>query len=421
MSVEFDVCNSSLDHDAWEELLADWADELAEDELFREPVFQQGVAFLLGTGSIRGASLELDPESDVLHVRLNALASRADWRRAFQVLRRALEQGGGELVREDGTAFSAAQLTDELADELAVADFAATVAMIHPNLQQGPATLPLDAFGLVLAPGDLPPSCAPQEVPALMARLATRVERLADAFPAQTFLLRGGLRLTTWAKIPTLVGKADLVSIEGLPKPVPLDRLAQLLGARAEPAGEDVLLLPELDPTRDQELLRALEAAGVDMDAWARDQGYEVPEGGYTGAGAAGGEEQGEVPALYAPLAGAIARVVMAASQGEDPRVVRRNLVRDGVDEQTADLSLHVVGRILGELFDEEGQPATRTSDELVALLVEDGLPETLAQLGVTAVSRLLGSDEDSDLEEDSDPEDGHHECGGGHDHSHGH
>lgn len=407
MSVEFDVTNCSLDEEGWEDVLAGWADEQGEDDLFREPVFQQGAAFLLGTGSVRGATLIQDPESEVVHLRLPALASQADWRRGLQVARRALEQGGGELLHEDGTAYTAEQLTDALADELALRDFTATLQAIHPQLQQSEASLPLDAFELLLERGSLPATCTPEEGRALMARLAARVEVLAAAFPATTFTLQGGPRLTTWALIPTLVSNADLVSIEGLERPVPLARLRELLGDRCQRAGEETWLLPELDAEADAALLGQLEAASVDLDAWSRQNGFQVPEGGFASAGA--GAEG--VPAVYAPLAGAIARVVMAASQGEDPRLVRRALLREGADEQTADLALHVVGRILGELFDEQGEPTARSTGELEQLLIDDGLPATVAQLGVDAVSRLLGGPGDDD---------GGHECCE-HDHGHGH
>lgn len=404
MSVEFDVCKCSLDEDGWEEVLGEWAGEQPDEELFREPVFQEGTAFLLGRGSVRGAVLTLAPEDQVVHLRLNALASRADWRRAFQVVRRALERAGGEVVREDGVTFGAAQLTDAEAEAQGTRDFCASLEVVQGGLKEGEVTLPLDNFGLVVRPGELPGACTPAEVPGLEDRLAARVERLALAFPSATFVLQGGLRLATWALIPTLVGEADLVSIEGLQNPVPLDALKQALGPRAEAAGEGVVLLPELDDQADAALLERLRAAGVDLTAFARARGIEVPEGGFEAPGGEAPElDDGELPSLYAPLAVAIARVVAAASQGQDPRLVRRALLREGLDEQVADLALHVVGRVLGELFDARGEPTERTPEDLIQALVADGLPPMVAEVSVATIAQLLGGGDEA--EEPDEPE----------------
>lgn len=395
MSVEFDVCGCKLDADGWDEVLAAW-EATQEGELFREPVFQEGTAFLLGKGGIRGAALSLD--GDVVHLRLNALSSRADWRRAFQVVRRALEKGGGNLVREDGQSFAAAQLTDAQADEQATTDFCATLGMMRASFQQGSAALPLDAFSLVLQPGELPGSCTPAEMPAIEARLAAQVARYAEAFPAATFVLKGGLKLTTWARIATLVGPADLVSIEGLEEPVPLEELKKVLGPRAEDAGEGVTFLPELtDSAEDQALLGTLRGVSTSLEAYARARGIELPSDAGELDDEDGLDEEdlgGDMPAIYAELAQAIGRVVQAAMTGQDPRAVRRALIKDGASEQSADLALHVVARILGELMgDGSGQPAQRTPEELVQALVADGLPPGVAAVAVGAMADALGGE----------------------------
>lgn len=393
MSVEFDVCGCKLDADGWDEVLSAWEGE-QEGELYREPVFQEGTAFLLGSGSIRGATLSL--EDDGVHLRLNALSSRADWRRAFQVVRRALEKGGGSLVREDGQSFAPGQLTDAMADEQATTDFCATLGMMRDSLKDGPAALPLDAFSLVVQPGELPASCTAAEMPAIEARLAARVARFAEAYPSATFVLKGGLRLTTWARIATLVGQADLVSIEGLERPVPLEAVKRVLGERAEDGGEGVTYLPELtDDPRDAELVRRLGEAAVDLEAYARERGIELPsdEGELDddGEGPLEPADEADLQALYGAVAAAVARVVAGAAQGQDPRAVRRALLKEGADEQTADLALHVVARILGELMGPDGQPHERSPEELIEALIGDGLPPGIAAVAVGTVARLLG------------------------------
>src|SRR5690606_15547507 len=108
----------SLDEDAWNEVLEGWA---ADRELFEEPGFTNGEAFLLAEGSLRGVLLtRRDGDVDV---RLSALASRADWRNAYAVVREALTRGGGTFTREDGQTLTADELTPEAAEEAAVKDF----------------------------------------------------------------------------------------------------------------------------------------------------------------------------------------------------------------------------------------------------------------------------------------------------------
>ena len=96
--------------------------------------------------------------------------------------------------------------------------------------------------------------------------------------------------------------------------------------------------------------------------------------------------------------------MVAAASQGQDPRLVRRALLREGLDEQVADLALHVVGRVLGELFDARGEPTERTPEDLIQALVADGLPPMVAEVSVATIAQLLGGDEAEEPDEPEEP-----------------
>lgn len=385
MSVEFALEGCSLDAAGWDALLDGWAAEQPPGELFREPVLVKGQGFLLGRGSVRGVWVDL--VGTRLDLKLCSLASRADWRMAYEVVRRAVVQGGGVFVRENGDRLGAPELGPERADADCVAETVVIVRMVAAQLAKaGGITLPLDRFGVSVEPGDLPAACTPADVPALEERLAARVARYAVAFAADTMLMVNGVRLSTWARIPTLVGpKVDLVAIQGLDQPVPLARLRELLGARAEDAGGSTYL-PELREPADAELIAAFGREGVDIDAWG--QAHGKPSMASAAREAEAAPSGDAVAAQQEQIGRAIIRAITEVARVGDPGQVRRALVREGIREAHADLALDVIGQVLRGLLASPGD-IVGAGVKVQAELSDRGLPRELAGLAVMALTPL--------------------------------
>lgn len=254
MSVEFTLHDNRLKLQPWNELLAAW-EQKRPDELYEPAEFSDGkppVALVWGKGSTRGFLLAYDPKGTV--ARFNALASRTDWVRGFHIMRSAVRDGGGYWERETGEVYGLDQLVPEQARDEATKDFVFSAKALPED-----ASVPFRHFDL-----PLPRQQLRGKLDEVEAALAGRVEKYATAYASGTMLLKGGMRVTTWALIPTIVGAADFVAIDwkyGLH--VPLPKLKAVLGARAEPLGEEALYLPALDPRRDAALLSALEKASV--------------------------------------------------------------------------------------------------------------------------------------------------------------
>lgn len=254
MSVEFTLHDNRLDLERWNDLLAAWEQKRA-DELYEPAGFSDGTALVWGKGSTRGFLLAYEPKATV--ARFNALASRTDWVRGFHIMRSAVRDGGGYWERETGEIYGLDQLVPEQAREEATKDFVFSAKA----LTKEPAWLPFAHFELPIEREQFRGKLDDVE-----AALAARVEKFATAYASGTMLLKGGRTVTTWALIPTIVGVADVVAIDwkdGLH--VPLPKVKAILGARAEPLGEEATYLPELDAKRDAAVLAALEKASVDF------------------------------------------------------------------------------------------------------------------------------------------------------------
>ncbi len=177
MSVEFTLRHNGLDQAAWSELYTTWAQDCAE-ALYEQSGFDDedsDYCYVAGEGSTRGFRIQLaDGE---VQFRLDALASTSDWHRCFSFCRRAIEQGGGELEREDGEVYPLEDLSDGRAAEEARADFVATLeACTRMMEQQQQMQLPTGLFMIPVGKPDL--AGRPEEV---MARIAARFEAYAYA------------------------------------------------------------------------------------------------------------------------------------------------------------------------------------------------------------------------------------------------
>jgi hypothetical protein len=392
MSVEFTFAGSSLTVDDCDDVLQAWSEE-REDALFGEPCFVRGQAQLLAPGSIRGVLLA--HEDDQLQVRLSALASRADWRMAYEVMARFLAEGEGVLKREDGQVLAASDLTPERADQDAVRDFCASARALQDHLgEDGSAELPIAAFSLVVQPGDVPICADAAQVEAVEAALSTRVARYAEAYPASVMVLTNDVRLTTWAKIPTLVGKAHLIAVEGLERPIPAERVRELLGPRVEEAGRDLWYLPGLDETADADLLAALRASSVDVDAFAAQNVERIAQDALEANDAKDAREAAGERDLADPftvMRALASRLIEGMAARRSPEDVRRELVREGVPAETVDVVLMVLGRAL-QAFSVEAPPEPT---QVFEALVADGVPAPLAE--AVLLSLLEGASGEGD------------------------
>jgi hypothetical protein len=346
MSVEFTLTGCALDEAGWDALLEAWA---ADRALLTEPQLVRGHAHLLAPGSIRGVVLARRDDGAV-DVRLSALASRTDWRLAYSLVRQALARGGGTFTHEEGHTLGPDALTDAAADAGAIRDFAFAAGAAASAGGGQEVLLPVGAFSLAVAPGELPAALTEAEVPAVEERLAARVARYAGAFHAATLVLGvegKQVRLSTWARIPTLVAaKADLVAVQGIEDPIPREALLEVLGPRAERTGDHVYL-PGLDDAEDGELLGKLRGASVSVEAFVeahRDR-LEADTPSDAPGGAAG---------FQADVRRAARAVAECLVGGGDPKDARRDLLRDGMNKDTVDAVFAAAGVLL-QIIQEAG------------------------------------------------------------------
>lgn len=390
MSVEFTLTGCELDADGWDALLQEWS---AGEELYGEACFVDGGAHLLGAGSIRGVQL-LEGADGAIDVRLAALSSRADWRRAYAVIRRALERGGGTFTREDGEVLAAEALTPEAAEEAAVRDFCFAVQSVTHALSEGhEPMLPVGAFMLELQASDVPSPCRPEDVPAVEARLAERVARYAVAFAASTLVLGVAgkrVRLATWARIPTLVA-ADVhcVAVQGIEEPIPTERLLELVGARAERLGGAAeggrIYLPELDEEADRELLASLQEASRPLETLVAELGSALPDDDPAEAGRARGGDAAALLADARRAARVLAEVLL--EQGGEVEDAKRRLLREGVPEDTIGAVFGAAGVCLTVLKEEGG-----ATPRAAARLAEAGLPPALVEVILAELGQAVGA-----------------------------
>ncbi len=363
MSVEFTLRGNRLSVQEWDQLLADWAGS-REEELYELPAFEGGeVAHIWGPGSIRGAVLFFNSRDKTVDLRLSALSSREDWRIGFELLRRALTGGGGSVQHENGELYGPEMLAAPRAEAEAVADFCSTVTAMGASFKDKDMTaaaLPLGHFSLPITADDLRP-CTAEDAHEIEARLASRVEKYAGAYQASIFTMTDDVKVATWALIPTLIGNVDLVALpgpEGIddePAHLPLEKLKELLGARAEDLGEAVYL-PQLDEAADKALLESLRAATVPLPAARAPAGQTGPD-----------EATLELTKL---VVGTLMNNMLA---GGDPETTKAQLISGGLEKDMAEsLVMMTVMTVTGLAQDE------KSPQEIAAELIEKGAPETI-------------------------------------------
>tara|TARA_R110002072_G_scaffold38964_4_gene112447 strand:+ start:646 stop:1878 length:1233 start_codon:yes stop_codon:yes gene_type:complete len=393
MSIEFSLTGSSLTLEDWDTFLDeanDW--ELNEHS---DPAFSEsGGAHFMVEGSVRGVVLYHEGGPEAITLRLGALSSRADWRAAYELAAKALGKGGGSLEREDGTKLTLADLTPEKANECGEIDLVASVQMVGNMMADHAAkaaagdddaiaemALPLGRFSLPVRASDLAPDFGPGDVESLENVLAGRVARYSTSYHSMTMNLEGGVKVSTWAQIDTVIGNgAHLIACsafdteaEGL---IPAERLLALLPGRAELLGGGGLFLPEIDLEAEAELRAALEQELVSVEAWA-EANKEVLAKESEAAEAASEASEWE------SYRGLLMFVMGGVSEGNEPQAVAAKLEERGVPQDVARNMVSLIGVSLEHLFDDEGP---RDPNLALGELVEKGIPEGLAMVAIDVI-----------------------------------
>ncbi|MBL4844388.1 MAG: hypothetical protein JKY65_02575 [Planctomycetes bacterium] len=390
MSVEFSLNGSSLTLEAWDALVEESNDWDLNDH--SDPVFSEsGGAQFLVPGSTRGVLLSHEGTPSSISFRLGALASQADWRAAYALVTRALAGGGGTFEREDGTTLSAEALTADLANEHALTDFVSSVEMLGQVLTGSgddaeEVALPLGRFSLRLTPADLPDACGPEEAQALEATLAARVDRYSRAFHASTLYLEGGIRVSTWALIETLVGSgAHLIACSAFDPEaglIPADQLLEVLGDLGESTGGGGLFLPELDLEKDPALRGKLEAILVQPEAWAEANSERLDSEAEATA-----ESAAESAAEFEPYRGLLTYVLAESARGLEPAEIHAALQERGVPEEVAGNVVGLIGIAFEHIYTEEGE-VREDPGAVLEDLVQAGVPPGLGMLVLEVIAR---------------------------------
>lgn len=395
MSVEFTLTGSSL-------ALADW-DRLVEarydEELNGEPeasFSESGMSHFLVEGSVRGVLLYHDGSPGLITVRLGALSSRADWQVAYELVREALGEGGGSFEREDGQVLTAEALSAQAAQEQALADFVPTVQSVRGMFESeeagGEIALPLGRFSLRLDASDLPAECGEAEALELEAILAERVQRYGPAFHANLFVLEGGVKVGTWAQIPTVLGSTThLVACsafeheQGL---IPADRLPELLPDRVERLGNGGLYLPQIELAEEPELRAALEQELVQVEAWAAENAERLAEEAEAAARRPAtrliGSDDEETETHRAMLK--LVAVCMMTGQQEPLEDLERQ-----TDAETVGSMVQLIGMTLQRMMGEDPEAGELRDPQIVFQeLNAAGVPSALAALALEAIAEVL-------------------------------
>ena len=401
MSVEFTLNDSTLTLADWDRLLEEANDWELNDHA--EPVFSEsGVAHVLVAGSIRGVVVFHGGSGELITLRMGALASRADWRAAYALAEAALAAGGGTLERETGETYAAGELSSELAVEHALADFLPTVRSVRAMLLEGETggsiDLPLGRFSVSLNLEELPEDFRQDQVEPLEERLAARVARYATAFHASTLALEGGVRVGTWAQIPTLLGSVHLIACSAFDAErglVPAAALADALGERVERIGGGGLYLPELDLDQEPELKARLAALLITPEAWTAANAELLAEEARQEAERAPTSVRllGENTEEFEAYRGLLTFVMAGVAQDVPAEGLFAALDERGVPEDIAKTVVNLVGMTLGRLFSAGEEP--RDPGEVFQELQAEGVPAALAALTLEVITTMLRGPEE--------------------------
>jgi len=237
--------------------------------------------WLFGEGSTRGCSLRYKPslvKSATLFVRLNTMASRADWMLAHALARDLVKTAGGRALGADDRVLRAEDLSESNVAAEAMARIRVDAASIARALRGGQpfAALPTPRFSLILTASMLPQEDDPADLGGLLEEhLAGMAARYAEAEDVKPLQLPDGSMLSVWSGRPALVHLVHHFGVQhgGTPEEgvvLPAAKAIEILGSRLEVVSPDAdrFYVPELHPASDGALLQQLLAAGQPVPAF---------------------------------------------------------------------------------------------------------------------------------------------------------
>ncbi len=239
--------------------------------------------WMFGEGSTRGCSLRLRTslvKAGVVSVRLNTLASRADWTLAHGLVRGLLKAGGGRAVGADDRVLRAEDFSESTVAGEAAARLRDDTAQIARALQSGEpfAALPTPAFSLIVTAAMLPKeSQSARMAIALEEHLREMAARYFEADAVAPLQLPDATSLSVWTRGDALMYFVHHVGVqhgetpnEGVVLQAP--RALEIFGDRLEvvSAEADRFYVPAIRPgtARDDELIKTLVSAGQPLPAF---------------------------------------------------------------------------------------------------------------------------------------------------------
>lgn len=382
MSAEFTIVGSQLHWADWPVAFVDAANQGGTGGYgYPEMLDGQSTLWLLPQGGVRGVSVQQDER--LFRLRVAELASRADWRLAYSLMRLALARGEGTWRRGD-VALGTADLLPEVADAAFEQTFPQDLATFRARLREADRiALPISSFyELRLSPGDLPVDESPEACAALLAK---GVARYAEAVPAESTVLSNGYRVTNWSFVATIVREADYVALhaktpegEDTQVIVPYPTLVAALGDSSEPCGPETLYLPELDGGAAAQLLTVL------LDQQVTVEQLKAPRAGLPAGPAQAVQDLAKidwshlVEPLVTELYQAFARLEQSESCARD-LVARQNYNAD-VQAVLTPALVQVCALMGEEGWDELVADAAELRAKLLTRQVPDPLAEALAE-----------------------------------------
>lgn len=239
--------------------------------------------WLFCEGSTRGCSLRFKPslvKAGVITIRLNTLASRADWTMAYGLARGLLKAGGGRALGPDRRVMRAEDFSDSSVNGEASARLRDDASGVARALTSGEpfAALPNPNFSLVLTAAMLPQEKDPARMAiALEEHLRTMAARYQEADAVAPLQLPDATSLSVWTKRASLMYFVHHVGIQAGDTPekgvvLQAPRALEIFGDRLEVVSEyaDRFYVPQAFPgnAADEALLKQLVAAGQPLPAF---------------------------------------------------------------------------------------------------------------------------------------------------------
>ncbi len=240
--------------------------------------------WFFGEGSVRGCTLQLDADllkARSLRVRLNLMASRADWQLGQSLVRELLAAGGGEAYGPGDQVIASDALQEPAAGADALAQLRTDAAELAGSLKSDRtyAALPNPAFSLIVTKELLPAETDQTNFAlALEEELALMAARYQRSEPVERVQLPDGSSFSIFPDVDALAYASQFYAVpvangDGLEQYVlPGPRFFELMGERLEVVSEkqDRFYFPALDfqNTDDAKVLTTITKEGQPFEAW---------------------------------------------------------------------------------------------------------------------------------------------------------